>query len=106
MLSNGMNLNIVHECNGLTPFLLYFAAVLSYPTVWKEKFIWSLLVYIVLLIVNVIRMLLITLVVLDQPDLFHFAHHWVGRYAVGLLTLGLFFLFTYFVPVQQTLKDN
>ena len=106
LLANGMNLRIVHECNGLTPFLLFLAAVLAYPTFWKNKVVWAIFGYIVLLIINVMRMLLITLVVLDHPDLFHFAHNWVGRYSVGLLTLGLFFLFTYFVPVLKTSKDQ
>uniref|UniRef100_Q31GH9 Exosortase/archaeosortase family protein n=1 Tax=Hydrogenovibrio crunogenus (strain DSM 25203 / XCL-2) TaxID=317025 RepID=Q31GH9_HYDCU len=107
ILSNGMSLRIVHECNGLTPFLLFLAAVLAYPTFWKNKVAWAIFGYIALLVINVVRMLLITLVVIDYPDLFHFAHDWVGRYSVGLLTLGLFFLFTVFVPIQATsLKDR
>lgn len=105
ILANGMNLRIVHDCNGLTPFLLYLAAILAFPVNWKHRLIWGVLGYIALLVINVIRMLLITLVVLDHPELFHFAHDWVGRYSVGLLTLGLFFLFTSNVPIQRALKD-
>lgn len=105
-LSNGMNLHIVHECNGLVPFLLYLAGVLAYPTYWKSKFVWAMLGYVVLQLVNTVRMLLITLVVIEDKGLFHISHDWVGRYSVALLTLGLFFMFTHYVKVIGLRGDS
>jgi exosortase/archaeosortase family protein len=105
-LPNGMNLHIVHECNGLVPFLLYLAAILAYPTGWKSKLLWALGGYVALQVINTLRMLLITLVVLEDKSLFHLAHDWVGRYAVALLTVALFFAFTHYVTVIQPKRSD
>lgn len=106
ILPNNMNLHIVHECNGLVPFLLYLAAILAYPTPSINKFNWILIGYAVLLVINTLRMLLITLVVLEDKSLFYIAHDWFGRYGVAILTIVLFLWFTERVPVHKKEKGS
>lgn len=101
ILEHGMSLQILHECNGLVPFLLYLAAILAYPTELKYKLQWFLIGYLFLMLINMVRIFAITLVVVDFPDLFTISHDWVGRYGVGLFTLLFFFWFTNRVPVIQ-----
>lgn len=106
LLANGLHLKILHECNGLTPFLLLLAAILAYPTFWKRKIQWVLIGYFALLVINTLRMLLVTLVVIDHPDLFHIVHDWIGRYSIALLTVGLFFLYTHYVEVIKPIRSD
>ncbi|WP_319558355.1 exosortase/archaeosortase family protein [Thiomicrorhabdus sp.] len=101
ILENGMHLHIVHECNGLVPYLLYLAAILAYPTPFRVKLNWVLLGYAAVMVINTIRMLLITLVVLEDKSLFPLAHDWFGRYGVAILTLSLFFWFTSRAPIVE-----
>lgn len=101
ILANKMHLQILHECNGLTPYLLYLAAILAYPTDSKSKIVWLLIGYVAVMLINTVRMLGITLVVIDHPDLFDFVHDWIGRYGVGFLTILMFYLFTNRVKVHK-----
>lgn len=94
LFEHGMHLLILNECNGLTPLLLYLAAILAYPTRYRIKIKWFVGGTIVLLTLNMVRIVLITLLVIDHPDSFEFAHNVVGRYAIGAVTLYLFYFFT------------
>ncbi|MDX1348442.1 MAG: exosortase/archaeosortase family protein [Thiomicrorhabdus chilensis] len=101
ILANKMHLQILHECNGLTPYLLYLAAILAYPTDLKSKTLWLLIGYVAIVLINTVRMLGITLVVIDSPERFHLVHDWIGRYGVGILTVLIFYLFTNLVSVHK-----
>ncbi|MDX1796909.1 MAG: hypothetical protein R3219_09300 [Hydrogenovibrio sp.] len=100
VLASGMNLKILDACNGLTPFLLYLAGVLAYPTTWGHKAIWAGIGYLAIWVINTLRLIMVTLAVLENPESFHLVHDWIGRYGTGLLTLGLFFLYLQFVPFR------
>ena len=41
-LDNGFDIWIFDECNGLTAFLLFGAAIIAYPTLWKSRLFWLL----------------------------------------------------------------
>ena len=91
---HGLQLLILNECNGLTPFFLYVSGLLAYPTFYMSKFKWLLVGMVTLLTLNMIRIIMITLVVIVYPDSFELAHNVVGRYGVGVVTLCLFYYFT------------
>ncbi len=94
IFEHGLQLLILDECNGLTPLLLYLAAILSYPTRYAIKTKWFVGGMIVLLTLNMVRIVMITLVVIVYPDSFEWAHNVVGRYGIGAVTLYLFYFFT------------
>ncbi len=91
---HGLQLMILNECNGLTPFVLYLAAILAYPTRYVTKIKWFIGGMIVLLTLNMLRIVLITMYVVSYPDGFECAHNIVGRYSIGAVTLYLFYFFT------------
>ena len=91
---HGLELRILNECNGLTPFILYLAAILAYPTRYAAKINWFVGGMIVLLTLNFVRIVLITLFLIIYPESFDIAHNIVGRYSIGAITLYLFYLFT------------
>jgi len=92
--SHGLELMILNECNGLTPFILYLAAILAFPTRYRAKINRFFGGMVLLLTLNFIRIILITLYVIDYPEGFECAHNIVGRYSIGTITLYLFYLFT------------
>ncbi len=92
--NHGLELRILNECNGLTPFILYLAAILAYPTRYAAKINWFIGGMIILLTLNFIRIVLITQLVIVYPESFDWAHNIVGRYSIGAITLYLFYFFT------------
>lgn len=94
LFDNGVRLLIHYTCNALAPILLFFAAVLAYPTFWQTKLRWLLAGYVILVLLNLIRMLLVSYAVSVRPESFELAHDYVGRYGVAALTVALFYLFT------------
>lgn len=94
IFEHGFKLLILNECNGMTPILLFTAGVLSYPTKYQFKIEWILGGYIILVIINMMRIYFITIWLLDNPESFHFMHNFIARYIVGAFTLLLFYLFT------------
>lgn len=94
IFEHGLRLLILNQCNGLTPFILYTAAMIAYPTRYSIKTKWFLGGMFLLLSLNMLRIIMITLVVVNFPDSFEWAHNIVGRYVIGIVTLYLFYFFT------------
>ena len=94
LFPSGLILKIHYTCNAMAPILLYTAAIVSYPTDIKNKVSWIIAGYFILVGLNLIRMLLVAYAVIVDPDSFHWAHNYVGRYGMGVLTLFIFFVFT------------
>ena len=99
VFQHGLKLMILNACNGLTPFILYLAAILAYPTLYKQKFSWFLGGMIILLTLNMLRIMFITIYVTHVPDGFNCAHNIVGRYSIGISALLVFYYFTTRVSV-------
>jgi exosortase/archaeosortase family protein len=99
IFEHGLELLIANSCNGMTPILLFVAGALSYPTDYQSKIVWILSGYVALTSINMLRIYLITLWVIENPQSFDFTHDFVGRYVVGTITLLLFYLFTQRVKV-------
>ncbi len=100
VMRDGLHLRIMHECNAMAPLLLFAAAVWSYPTGLRTKALWTLLGYVLLVLLNLARIMFVLYVVdIDRVNL-EWSHHYVGRYGMGFLTLGLFWLFTEMVGVK------
>lgn len=92
--THGFTLKIVNECNGMIAFLLFLAAVFSYPTSIKTKLFWVPFSYFILLFVNTIRIDGIAYHVMEHPENFKFVHHVLGRYFMTLVPLILFYVMT------------
>ena len=106
LFDNGAKVTIDYTCNGLTAILLYTVAILSYPTYIKAKITWLIYGYIIIVAINLLRIFVFSYAVTINPDYFHFAHDYIGRYGMGLLTLGLFFIFTQYARISKKLTPT
>lgn len=106
IFEHGLKLQIVNECNGLAAFLLFLAAVLSFPTNIKTKVYWIFFSYFVLLVANSIRLDWITYHIIEHPEDFKFAHEVLGRYIIALIPLILFYFFSQSAPLSRPRKTK
>lgn len=106
LFHHGLHLIVANECNGMAAYLLFFAAVLSYPTPVNNKIFYLLFAYFILLFANMVRLAAITYYVIDQPEAFTFLHEVVGRYVVAGIPLLLFYYFSSRSPFSPEKRDN
>ncbi len=94
LLDNRTKLMITPECNGLIPFLIIEAAILAAPTSIKCKIIWSFVSYIIFMIANILRLIIVYLVVKKfGVDSFFLIHDVIGN--IFLIIVGIFLFFKY-----------
>lgn len=103
-LKNGFDIWILDSCNGLLAYLMYVAAVLSYPALFFTRFIWVLEGYLYLLIVNSFRIDFVIYVTMFDKDYFTCAHDCVGRVMLISMVAGLFILFTLRVHTVRIIR--
>ena len=99
--AHGLHLTVVNECNVMAAFLLFAAAVLSYPTPGSNKIPYFLFGYVVLVVANTVRLVAITYYVIDHPQHFALLHEVVGRYAIAGIPLILFYFFSKHSPHRR-----
>jgi len=91
---------ITQACNGMIPILFLAASILAYPSKIVNKTIWLIVGYIVLTIVNIIRLLIVTKVTMVYgSSSFYWIHDIVGNFLLMIFGLGLFVMF---IKTSQT----
>lgn len=101
IFDNGAKIFIHYTCNGMTAVLLYTAGIIAYPTWFRNKAFWFITGYIFINILNLIRLLFVSYFVAINPDYFHWAHDYIGRYGMGIFTLFIFFIFTQYARLNK-----
>lgn len=86
------SIRVVTECTGLCEMLIFLAALLAYPSSFKKKMLGVLFGIPLLYIVNIIRMIFITVVGNWYPQTFNFMHLYFWQ-VVGILIIGGVWLF-------------
>jgi len=84
---------ITQACNGLIPYYLYLAAVLAYPSRWRDRILWGAAGYLVISAVNVLRLLFVTAMVAKNPANFGWSHNFIGNLFLMVVGLGLFYAY-------------
>ena len=86
------SVEIVGECTGLYEMLIFLAAVIAYPSGWKKKLIGAGLGIPLLYLINIIRMMFITVVGNWSPRTFDFMHMYFWQVAMILIILSVWVL--------------
>jgi archaeosortase B (VPXXXP-CTERM-specific) len=79
---------INHECTGVFVLVIYAAFLLAYPASWLQRLVGIAGGVLVLEVVNVVRLVLLTMIASSWPQLFDYFHEyiWQGVF-VALLAL-------------------
>jgi exosortase/archaeosortase family protein len=91
---------ITQACNGMIPILFLAASILAYPSKIVNKIIWLIVGYMILTIVNIIRLLIVTKVTMVYgSSSFYWIHDIFGNFLLMIFGLGLFVMF---IKTSQT----
>jgi exosortase/archaeosortase family protein len=91
---------ITQACNGMIPILFLVASILAYPSKIIYKLIWIVIGYISYVIVNALRLVLVTKVTeVYGSKSFYWIHDIVGNALLMIVGLGIFIAF---IKTSQT----
>ncbi len=98
----GIALQVIEECTGAYEMIIFAAAVLAFPTGWKEKGLGLLLGLPLLYVINILRMLLLAYIQAQgSPGLFNFMHIYFWQATLILMILGVFILWIKFAVYRN-----
>jgi len=86
------SVEIVGECTGLYEMLIFMAAVIAYPSGWRKKLIGAGLGIPLLYLINIIRMIFITIMGNWSPRTFDFMHMYFWQVAMILIIVSTWVL--------------
>jgi len=86
------SVEVVGECTGLYEMLIFLAAMIAYPTGWKKKLIGAGLAIPFLYVINIIRMIFISMVANWSPRTFEFLHLYFWQVAMILIIVSTWIL--------------
>ncbi|OGC81524.1 MAG: hypothetical protein A2W07_01710 [candidate division Zixibacteria bacterium RBG_16_43_9] len=86
------SVEIIAECTGLFEIFIFLAAMLAYPASFKKK-LWGVFLGIpFIFLVNILRMVVITVVSNYRPSAFEFMHLYFWQVALILILLSAWIL--------------
>lgn len=88
----GLSLDVRFGCNGLEAFLIYTVAILSFPATAARKAIGVVVGFLILQILNVLRIAGLGLSGIYLKDYFHYIHIYVAQGMMIAVALVLFLL--------------
>lgn len=79
LASGAFRVDVAPACSGAVPSMIYLAAVVAYPASWRTKLIGAGLGLAIIQGVNLLRVILLFLIGLFAPSLFHDIHVYVAQ---------------------------
>lgn len=89
---NNFSMEVVGECTGLYEMLIFLAAMIAYPASYKKKLIGAGLGLPLLYVINVIRMVFISIIGNWSPKSFDFMHMYFWQVAMILIIVSVWVL--------------
>ena len=77
--SNGGYVQVNESCSGLKQFYQIIVLFVLFPGPWKHKLWFIPMSIIIMHLVNVLRIVVLSIMVLWRPDYWHFTHDWILR---------------------------
>jgi archaeosortase B (VPXXXP-CTERM-specific) len=95
------SVEVVGECTGLYEMLIFLAAMTAYPSTWKKKLLGAVLGIPFLYLVNIVRMIFITVVGNWSPQTFDFLHLYFWQVAMILIIVSTWILWIEYVVYYE-----
>lgn len=89
---NGFGLEIIDECTAVFASIVYCSSVLAYPTTLRNKGLGVLLGVPSLYAINILRLSVLALIGIFQPNLFEFVHVYLWQASFIIFVVVLFLL--------------
>jgi len=92
----GVSLDILFGCNGLETVMVYSIAVIAFPAAWKKKLLGLIGGFVILQILNIVRIVGLAYAAVNMKPLFEILHIYVAQGIMIAIALGLFFVYIYY----------
>ena len=96
------SLEIKFGCNGLESIILYISAVLAYPASFKQKAYGLIIGFIVINIINIVRISLLGYVLMNHKPAFDIMHSYVTQ---NIMIVLVFFIFIVYLNIISKLDE-
>jgi exosortase/archaeosortase family protein len=92
----GISLDVLFGCNGLETVMIYSIAVIAFPAAWKKKLAGIVAGFILLQIINIIRIVGLAYAAVNMKPVFEILHIYVAQGIMIAIALGIFFIYIYY----------
>jgi len=100
-----ISLDVEFGCNGLEAVMIYTVAILTFPATWKNRLIGFVAGFLVIQVLNLIRIVALAYAGVYHRDLFDLIHIYVAQGVMIAVALGTFVLYLTYIshgqPKQQ-----
>lgn len=96
-----IELDVRFGCNGLEAVMIYSVAVIAFPATWKDKFMGILGGFLVIQVINILRISSLAYSAIHFKDLFEYIHIYIGQGMMIAVSLGVFFIYLTYVKGSQ-----
>jgi exosortase H (IPTLxxWG-CTERM-specific) len=91
-----ISLDIKFGCNGLEAVMIYSVAVIAFPSSWKKKLLGIIGGFVVIQVVNVLRIAALAYSGVHYRRLFDYIHLYVAQGIMIAVSLGVFFFYLHY----------
>lgn len=88
-----ISLDVRFGCNGLEAVMIYAVAVLAYPAQWKRKIAGIVAGFLVIQVINILRIVGLAYAGVYFQNIFHYIHIYVAQGIMIAIALGTFFIY-------------
>ena len=97
-----ISLDVEFGCNGLEAVMIYCVAVLTFPATWKNKLIGIVVGFLVIQVLNLIRIVALAYSGEHHRELFDLVHLYVAQGVMIAVALGTFVLYLSYLSHGDT----
>ncbi|MBF0235480.1 MAG: archaeosortase/exosortase family protein [Desulfamplus sp.] len=98
---NNVALNVGFGCNGLEAFMIYIAAILSFPATKFDKLAGIVIGFIILQVINILRIVALGLVGIYLQEYFDYFHIYVAQGMMIVVSFIIFLLWLQYVTNKK-----
>lgn len=92
----GISLDVKFGCNGLEAVMIYVVAILAFPAQWKKKLMGIVVGFILIQIINLIRITALAYAAVHFQTQFETIHTYVAQGFMIAVVLGIFFIYLHY----------
>jgi exosortase H (IPTLxxWG-CTERM-specific) len=94
-------LDVRFGCNGLEAVMIYSVAVIAFPASWKDKLMGILGGFLVIQVINILRISSLAYSAIHFKDLFEYIHIYIAQGMMIAVSLGVFFIYLKYAKASQ-----
>jgi exosortase H (IPTLxxWG-CTERM-specific) len=94
-------LDVRFGCNGLEAVMIYSVAVIAFPASWKDKLMGILGGFLVIQVINILRISSLAYSAIHFKNLFEYIHIYIAQGMMIAVSLGVFFIYLNYAKTSQ-----